>query len=157
MKSPETESMPRVLVIAIGNPLRSDDGLAWHAADELEKVVSSSDVQVKKVHQLTPELCEDVSRAALVIFVDAAESGQPGTLGCEQVVASVAESASSHHVTPGALLQLAGTLYDARPAAFMVSLAGKHFDHGESLSPEVRKAIPPLVDKIRELIRTCQC
>lgn len=153
MKSPETESMPRVLVIAIGNPLRSDDGLAWRAADELEKVVSSSDVQVKKVHQLTPELCEDVSRAALVIFVDAAESGQPGTLSCEQVVASAAGSASSHHLTPGTLLHLTATLYGARPNAALLSLTGKSFDHGESLSPEVQESLPTLVGQVRELTR----
>jgi hydrogenase maturation protease len=149
--------MPRVLVLAIGNPLRSDDGLAWHAADELTPVVSSSEIEIKKVHQLTLELSEDVSRAALVIFVDATESGHPGVLNCAQVMASAGESASSHHLTPDALLQLAATLYHARPNGFLVSLTGKCFDHGESLSLEIREAIPLLVEKIRELIRTGEC
>ena len=144
--------MPRVLVLAVGNPLRSDDGLAWHAADELEKVVTSSDVQIKKVHQLTPELCEDVSRAAMVILVDAAATGEPGTLNCERVVASAEESAASHSFMPAALLQLAATLYGASPAAALVSVAGKSFEHGDLLSPEVEHALPGLVAKIRELI-----
>jgi len=148
--------MPRVLVLAIGNPLRSDDGLAWRAADELRSSAPPAEIEIVKVHQLAPELAEDVSRAAQVIFIDAAATGDPGIIKCEKVVASAAESASSHHLTPDALLHLTATLYDARPAAFMVSLAGKCFDHGESLSPEIREAIPFLVDKIRALIQTGQ-
>ena len=144
--------MPRVLVLALGNPLRSDDGLGWRAADELRKTASQSKVEILKVHQLTPELAENVSRAALVIFVDAAARGEPGTLNCDRVLASAAEPASSHSFTPAALLQVATTLYGASPAAFLVSVAGKSFEHGEFVSPEVEQALPQLVAKIRELI-----
>jgi hydrogenase maturation protease len=139
-------------VLAIGNPLRSDDGLAWRATDELKRTASQSEVEILKVHQLTPELAENVSRAALMIFVDAAARGKPGTLNCERVVASAAEPAPSHSFTPAALLQLAATLYGASPAAFLVSVAGKSFEHGEFLSPEVAQALPQVVAKIRELI-----
>jgi hydrogenase maturation protease len=144
--------MPHVLVLAVGNPLRSDDGLAWHAADELRSSGSQSEIEILKVHQLAPELAEDVSRAAQVIFVDAAATGEPGTLSCERVVGSAAESASSHSFTPAALLQLATTLYGVLPTAFLVSVAGKSFEHGEFLSPEVGQALPQLVAKIQELM-----
>ena len=145
--------MPRVLVLAVGNPLRSDDGLAWRAADELRSGSSHSEIEILKVHQLTPELAEDVSRAALAIFVDAAAAViEPGTLTCEQVVASDEECAASHSFTPAALLQLAATLYNASPAAFLVSMAGKSFEHGNSLSPEVEQALPQVAAKVRELI-----
>jgi hydrogenase maturation protease len=144
--------MPHVLVLAVGNPLRSDDGLAWHAADELRSSGSQSEIEILKVHQLAPELAEDVSRAAQVIFVDAAATGEPGTLSCERVVGSAAGSASSHSFTPAALLQLATTLYGASPAAALVSVAGESFEHGETLSREVEQALPRLVAKIRELM-----
>jgi hydrogenase maturation protease len=144
--------MPHVQVLAVGNPLRSDDGLAWRAADELLRSTSPAEIKIVKVHQLAPELAEDVSRAALVIFVDAAATGEPGTLNCERVVALAADSASSHSFTPAVLLQLSATLYGAAPVAFLISLAGKSFEHGESLSPEVTQAIPQLLAKIHELI-----
>lgn len=152
MKSPETESMPRVLVIATGNPLRSDDGLAWRAADELAKEFFASELEIIKVHQLTPELAEDLSRAKRVIFVDAAASGEPGTVKCERMHPSAGESGSSHHLTPGTLLMLAATLYAAKPTAFLVSVAGKNFEHGELLSPQVELKIPELVAAMRELL-----
>jgi hydrogenase maturation protease len=144
--------MPHVLVLAVGNPLRSDDGLAWLAADELRSTTPPAEIEIVKVHQLTPELAENVSRTAVVIFVDAGAAGEPGTLNCERVVASAEESAASHSFTPAALVQLAATLYDASPAAALVSVTGKSFEHGESLSPEVEQALPRLVAKIRELI-----
>jgi hydrogenase maturation protease len=145
--------MPRVLVIAIGNPLPSDDGLAWRAADQLAKEVLPPEVEILKVHQLTPELAEDISHAERVIFVDAAASGEPGTLSCKRMVASSGESGSSHHLSPSALLQLAATLYGAHPEAFLVSVTGKSFVHGEWLTPEIQRSIPELVLKLHELIR----
>jgi hydrogenase maturation protease len=152
-KSHATETpMPHVLVLAVGNPLRSDDGLAWRAAGELRRSTPPAEIKIVKVHQLTPELAEDVSRAALVIFVDAAATGEPGTLNCERVVASVEESASSHSFTPAALLQLSAALYGTSPVAFLVSVTGKSFEHGDSLSPEIEQALPHLVAKIQELM-----
>jgi len=144
--------MSQVLVLAVGSPLRSDDGLAWRAADELRSTAPPDEIEIVKLHQLAPELAEDVSRAARVIFVDAAATGKPRTVNCEKVAASAADSASSHSLTPSALLQLAATLYGALPVAFLVSVAGKSFEHGESLSPEVEQALPRLVAKIRELM-----
>ena len=152
MKSPETEPMPRVLVIAIGNPLRSDDGLAWRAADELAKELSTSELEIIRVHQLTPELAEDVRHAKRVIFVDAAASGEPGTVKCERMHPSAGESGSSHHLTPGTLLQLSATLYAAKPTTFLVSVAGQNFEHGELLSPQVELKVPELVAAVRYLL-----
>ena len=144
--------MPRILVLAIGNPLRSDDGLAWRAADELRSTTPPAEIEIVKAHQLAPELAEDVSRAAQVIFIDAAATGDPGRLSCEGVVRSTADFASSHSFTPSALLQLSATLYGVAPEAFLVSVAGKSFEHGQLLSPEVEQALPQLVAKIRELM-----
>jgi len=146
--------MSRVLVLAVGNPLRSDDGLAWHVADELRRNNLPPDVEIITVHQLAPELAENASSADLVIFVDASSLGEPGALSCEKIAAAPAESGSSHHLSPQALVELTAMLYGRAPAAYLVSIAGRNFDHGELLSPEVSKAIPGLVAKMRELIRS---
>jgi hydrogenase maturation protease len=141
--------MPRVLVIAIGNPLRSDDGLAWHAADELSRDEDAA--EILRVHQLTPELAEGASRADTVIFVDAASEGTTGTITC-QCVGAATTARFSHHFTPAAVLALAETLYAAHPTAFSVTMAGECFDHGDALSPSVAEALPQLVTKIRSVI-----
>ena len=61
--------MPRVLIVGFGNPLRSDDGLGWHAAQELSQEVSAPEVKVIGAHQLTPELAEEASAAELVLLL----------------------------------------------------------------------------------------
>ena len=38
--------MARVLIIAYGNPMRCDDGLAWRAADEFERKLSDFEVEI---------------------------------------------------------------------------------------------------------------
>ena len=70
--------MPRIVIVAYGNPLRSDDGLAWRAAEQLEKKVSEPDVEIFTLHQLTPEVAETCRRFQCVIFVDAASRADAG-------------------------------------------------------------------------------
>lgn len=142
--------MPRVLVICIGNTLRSDDGFAWHVGDELNSQ-ADEDLRVLKVHQVTPELAEEMSEVALVIFVDAAMRGDLGELSCAAVTSSDADLHFSHDITPAVLLGMAKVLYAREPRAFLISAAGKSFDHGETLSPEIAAAIPYALAKIREL------
>ena len=143
--------MARVLVIGIGNPLRSDDGLGWSVADQLS-ARSENNLQVLKVHQLTPELAEAVSEVDLAIFVDAGAHGAPGTLTCDTVSTSDADLRFSHDVTPATLIQIAKTLYGKQPQAFLICVAGKNFEHGESLSPEMTVAVPEVLAKVRELM-----
>jgi hydrogenase maturation protease len=143
--------MARVLVIGIGNTLRGDDGFAWHVADELVPQ-ENENLRVLKVHQLTPELAEAVSEVDLAIFVDAGAHGAPGTLTCEPVSVSEADLRFSHDVTPATLIQMAKTLYGKQPQAFLICVAGKVFEHGETLSPEMAGAVPNAFAKVRELI-----
>lgn len=143
--------MARVLVIGIGNPLRSDDRLGWAVAEQLSARACEK-LEVLKVHQLTPELAEAISGVDLAIFVDAGAHGTPCTLTCEPVSVSDADRRFSHDVTPATLIQLAKTLYRKAPMAYLVCVAGKSFEHGESLSSEMAAAIPRVIEKIRELI-----
>ncbi|HET8827531.1 MAG TPA: hydrogenase maturation protease [Terriglobales bacterium] len=142
--------MPRTLVICIGNTLRSDDGFAWHVADELSSQ-ATDDLRVLKVLQLTPELAEAISEVELVVFVDAAAHGEPGTLTYDLVTGSDPDLRYSHDFTPATLIQMAKTLFGLQPQAFLICVAGKTFEHGESLSLELSGAISAAVSKIREL------
>jgi hydrogenase maturation protease len=144
--------MPRILVIAIGNTLRSDDGFAWHVADELSREAAEN-LAVIKVHQLTPELAEAVSEVDLAVFVDAGAHGAPGELMWEKVATTEADLRFSHDVTPATILQMSKVLYGDAPSAWLICATGKVFEHGEVLSREVGAAIPKALAMIGELIR----
>jgi len=152
--------MPRVLIIAYGNPMRSDDGVAWHAADKLERKFAGSkiaaEVEILRCHQLAPELAEAVSQSEAVIFLDAASVGtarQPGELHCEEIVQSDARTSFTHQLSPCAVVALSQQLFGASPRAYAMTLTGECFDHGESLSPMVEAALPEWVARTEALVR----
>lgn len=67
-----------VLVIGYGNGLRSDDGVGVHAAGLLARDPRLVRAEVRAAVQLAPELALDMSRASLVVLVDATVDAAPG-------------------------------------------------------------------------------
>ena len=145
--------MPRVLIVAYGNPLRSDDAVGWMVADDLRQRLSSPEVEILQLTQLLPEVAEPLSNANTVIFVDASCEGEPGELHCRTVTPPPAKTQFSHQLSPAALLALASQLYGATPQAFCVTLTGQCFEHGEELSESVVSRLPALAIKVEGLTR----
>lgn len=143
--------MARVLILACGNPLRGDDGVAWHVAEELQRTLPSHPGEIRCLHQFTPELAEAASHVRAVIFLDATTKGTPGQVVCEPVDAEAADSRFSHHLEPASVIALARQLYGASPQAFVVTVCGECFDHREGLSEIVAAAIPKMVRTTEEL------
>jgi hydrogenase maturation protease len=142
-----------VLVIGYGNTLRSDDGVGWAVADRLARDPRLRGADVRAVHQLAPELALDVSRSSLVVLVDAALDGAPGSVAVQAVGASPeAGSAWSHHLGPGELVGLAGELWGATPPVFLVSVGAASLELGEALSPALEAAVPRVVDEIAAIV-----
>ncbi len=139
---------PRILIIAYGNPLCSDDGIAWHAADLLRERFSPDKAEIICVHQLIPELAESVSQAQGAIFLDAGQIGVPGEI-CQARVAQGTEVLfGTHMLTPAQLMTLSHVLYGNSPNAYEVSVTGESFAHGEQLSRKVKSALPQLIEVI---------
>ena len=151
MRQPSTKKPARILVIAYGNPLRCDDGVAWQACETIRRQLHWADVVC--VHQLTPELAESVSLAETVIFLDAARDGAPGTVHCEVIAADVKDMRFSHHLDPRELLSLCRDLYSSRPHAFLISMNGQRFGHGEELSTAALRAIPAALGEVSAIVR----
>jgi len=145
--------MPRVLIIAYGNPLRSDDGVGWVVAEELRRRLASPEVEVLRLQQLLPEVAESLSRADAVIFVDASRDGQPGDVRCQPVTPPPAKVQFSHQLSPADVLGLASKLYGATPQAFSVTLTGHCFEHGEQLSERVAARLPHLAAAVEQLTK----
>jgi hydrogenase maturation protease len=140
------------LIIGYGNPLRSDDGLGWYAADHLIRTIRNEHIRVIQCHQLTPELAEDISRADRVVFIDACIGDMPGKLICQNIAPDfLSENILLHHLTPPMLLACVNVIYKKCPEAIVFSIIGKSFECGDTLSPEVQQAFDSLIYAINNL------
>lgn len=134
----------RALVLAVGNPLRGDDGAAPAAVEGL--TLPGADIIVAQ--QLLPEHAPLAAAARRVVFVDAREGGAPGEVR-EEPVAPGGASPLSHHLAPEGVLSLALALGGRAPPAVALSVTAAAFPYREELSRPVADALPLLRDRIR--------
>ena len=152
-----TTAVGRVLIIGYGNPLRSDDGFGWRAAQELSTRMQSPELEVMVRQQLTPDLAETASHFQLVIFIDAARDCPPGELRCEGIAregnrSQLAAPSFSHSLSPASVLAWTADFYNHFPDAYYISVGGASFAEGESLSPLMQAAFLPLLARVQMLI-----
>jgi hydrogenase maturation protease len=142
-----------VLVVGYGNPLRSDDGVGWHAAELLATDPRLTGARVLAHHQLVPELALDISRASLVVLVDAAADGDPGAVSVRRVQPRRTETATwSHHLDAESLAGLAKDLYGAVPPIVLVSVGAGSFPGGDRLSGALERALPEVVEVVTDVV-----
>jgi hydrogenase maturation protease len=150
VKPHHPEPFSRLLIIGYGSPLRGDDGIGWRVADRLATLAGDA-ANVLTVHQLTPELAEPISKADLVIFIDACYTGQPGSWTCETICLDrESPEAFTHYFTPANLLGYANAIFGAEPKALLISVAGASFDCGDQLSPDVAAIVPEIVATVSQ-------
>jgi hydrogenase maturation protease len=143
--------MSSILLIAYGNVSRRDDGVAMHilrrlrrslglpAVEDDEEVEEHLTEQVAAlaVHQLGPELVEDLVAYDFVVFMDAhIETPGWATIHWQEVTPAYRPSIVTHYVRPETLLALCLSLYHRCPRAYVLSVLGVDFDLGEDLSSE---------------------
>jgi hydrogenase maturation protease len=143
--------MNRVLVIGIGNTLRSDDGAGVVAAERIGK--QCQDVDVMTVQELLPEDAEEIARHEAVVFLDASVAtdrvrvtpiGDPRT-----------EVPLTHFMTPASVLELAQLVYQASPAkAVMIELPVTNVELGEVLTAEAERAVGEGIALFEKFYRT---
>lgn len=138
----------RTLVIACGNPLRQDDGIGAAAA-QIVAAWNLPGVAVKVVHQLVPELIDDMIQANRVLFIDAT-IGRAGRFACDVVSPHPSRHALGHHMTPGNLLALLDELGEPVPEAWLLTIPAVAFDHGEPLTDAARNSLNDALAWIRE-------
>lgn len=118
------------VLIAVGNMLRRDDGVACRVL-ELLKVPDG--VVVRSCHQLAPEMAEDIAAADAVIIIDAdVAPGEPRL----EVIEDLPASPLTHVVRPTELVALSRRLFSFRGKAWLCRVPGHDFGQGEGLSAE---------------------
>jgi hypothetical protein len=91
------------------------------------------------VTQLAPELAAELVAAEIVavIFVDAAANAQVPAIRVTPVIVEETKSTFGHHCGPATVLTYAAYLYQRQLPAWLVTVPGVDFGHGEGFSPAV--------------------
>jgi hydrogenase maturation protease len=141
------------LVIGYGNTLRSDDGAGQIVADRVA-TWKLPNLRSLAVHQLTPELAEDLANSDIVIFVDAvilskqnSEKLEIKTLECDRIYSN-----SGHIENPRSLLYLSKIVYKKSPLAYWILIPAINFDFGEEISSLTQQGITQALLAIEEII-----
>ncbi|MDX2075960.1 MAG: hydrogenase maturation protease [bacterium] len=136
------------LIIGYGNSLRLDDGVGWAVIEALQQA-NLPTMTCLAVHQLTPELSENMSLADMVILIDASVEGQSGDVKITPVIAHADAPAMTHHLSPQGLLAMTHWLYDMLPFTVLITITGADFGVGEGLSDVVKEKADLLVKFIQ--------
>lgn len=122
-------------IIGYGNRSRRDDGIGPQVADRLKRCFDGADgVSMVSLHQLGPELAEDLQEATGVIFIDASREPIPGGCSFRKVRPVSDMNEIVHSLTAGALLGVTQLIYNRCPPAWLFSVEGSDFGFGEGLS-----------------------
>ncbi len=141
----------KILVLGYGNRSRNDDGAAWEVIGRLEKMPFPG-VELRTLHQLEPDLAEDLSAVDWAIFVDAATPESPAPLVRTDVQPRFQGHAVAHYLAPSDLLALSQTLYGRHPRAVLFTRRGHNFNFGEKFSVETAEAVNEAATQIAKLI-----
>jgi hydrogenase maturation protease len=156
------DTATKILVIGIGNTLRSDDGVGVRAVELFEGALASGCINVsnvefdtKIVQQLLPELACDLSRCDRAIFVDVSLHLPPGTISLATIEPgdSYKFSKGSHGIDIPFLLSIVKEIYGRAPSVMLLSVGGECFDLSEELSHTVRNSLPAVRDKMMSQLR----
>lgn len=148
---------PPFLVIGWGNELRGDDAAGCRVADAVEGW-ARHDVVVLLVHQLTPELIENIANARCVIFVDAraVPAGDPADVHVERLTpapdSDVHAPVMGHHGSPAELVSLAGLLYGVTPEAWLVGVPAFDFQLGAPLSARAQAGVEAALERVKSML-----
>jgi hydrogenase maturation protease len=146
----------RVLILACGNTLRSDDGVGPWLAEWAEQHFSSQpEIRVISRQQWTPDLAEDIAHSEFVLFIDCSIESAPGSIKFTRVEPSESkEGLATHHQGAPELLALARELYNAQPKnALLLTIGAASIELGETLSPTVTAALPQACGAIERTIQ----
>jgi hydrogenase maturation protease len=146
--------MTELLVIGYGNELRGDDGVGPRVARAVAGWQRPG-VRALAVHQLTPELADELATVGRVVFVDAAADAD-GVVCWRHVHPAGAPARLGHAGDPGWLLGLADALTGRSPRAWLATIPARELGYCETLSPAAMRGATAVLRRIADLVRHAQ-
>jgi hydrogenase maturation protease len=144
-----------IVVIGIGNTLRRDDGVGPAVVEFLDRTRRlASGVVTRTVHQLAPEMAEQISGAARVVFVDASTLLPPGVVSTACIAPAAHVDLGAHALTPSMLLAVSASVFGRAPDAIVVAVGVADVETGDTLSPAVQAAVAEAAEAVLAVIQT---
>ena len=157
--------MNRTLVIGFGNVFRRDDGAGYAVLNAVRArlgrpLLDTEDdgfddrghqMDTILLHQLVPELAEDIVPYDLVVFCDAHIGHVPELVYEEELDVCYKSATVTHTLHPCSVLALTQELHGRCPRGVLLSIRGYDFEFGEGLSDGTAALIPEAVDRIFSL------
>jgi hydrogenase maturation protease len=144
------------LVIACGNPLRGDDAVGLAAA-EIVASWQTPGIKVRAVHQLVPELVDEIKEVGRVLFIDAGIATNGKKFGTCVVEPKPSLRFFGHYDTPSNLLALLRELDERVPEARLLAISVCSFGHGDELTEIARDNLQAAIAWIREFLAEPLC
>jgi len=148
----------RALIVCYGNPMRSDDGVAWRVAEHLAPRLDKASTELLCRVQLTPELADAMSQVDRVLFVDAAAGGEPGeirwsSIRADEHIPMLPGPNFTHQSSPQSLLSLCRIVYKVAPETSVVTVSAASFELGEALTEKVETVIVEVAASIQDWLK----
>lgn len=144
----------KVLVLGVGNPILSDDGVGIHVARELMKRKLPG-IEVEELAASGLELLDVVRGYDKVIIIDAIRTtkGKPGDLHIleEKDFEKAIHGSSPHGINIATALALGRTLVPKempKEVVFFAIEAEDLVNVSEELTPKVAKELPRIVERV---------
>ena len=163
---PQAQMAP-IVIIGYGNSYRRDDGAGPALAEKLVDYWSTQGISARLLTstQLMPEMADELADydVEAVVFVDTlAQTVTQSSVTAIQIfpVALDATSPSlGHQLDPSTLLVYAALLYGRYPHAWLVTIPGIDFTHGQGFSKEVNQwlsDVPAIADQLLTEMKECE-
>lgn len=147
-------SLAPVLVLAIGNESRGDDALGPLLIRRIGEWLGHREevFELLEEFQLQIEHTLDIKGRELVLFIDAGKNtAAPFTF--YQAQGKRLDGHTTHAVAPETLLGIYAEVHgEAPPPAFVLCVAGRHFELGEPLSAGAERCLAQAFDFSRRLL-----
>ena len=140
-----------ILVIGYGNDLRGDDAAGPRAAAQVD-AWSLPGVEVRTLHQLTPELADPLAAADRAIFLDAHPARTGASVRVQHLHPAVPTARLPHTCDPQGLLALARDAVGRWPEAWWITIPATDFAFGAPLSPLAKRGIADALATVRRLL-----
>ena len=145
-----TSPKMKLLIVGIGNTLRSDDGVGAYVCEKMEKLNLPGTTTII-VQQLQVEMIEEMSHYDHVIIVDASATND--TIQFEPLQENLQQTvASSHHVNASLIQTLSQKLYNKTLSLYLCAIPGSNFDTGDTLSIDTEKTAKEAIVLIKTWI-----
>jgi hydrogenase maturation protease len=138
----------KALVVGYGNELRGDDAVGPLAARAVARWQLPG-VLCLDVHQLTPELIEELAAVERVVFIDARLDGEDVTV---EELHGGGEAPGGHVSDPRNLLALCAALHGQAPRAWLVTVPGVCLGLGAGLSGRTEQGLTQAQALVRGLL-----